>query len=75
MRQKSFNFYEETLRVPLVFSNRRLYSKARTSNALVSHVDFLPTMASLLGVPDSARSFWQGQDYSRIVLDPDAKAV
>ncbi|MBW3633403.1 MAG: sulfatase-like hydrolase/transferase [Chloroflexi bacterium] len=75
LRQKSFNFYEETLRVPLVFSNRRLFSKARTSNALVSHVDFLPTMASLLGVPDFARSFWQGQDYSRIVLDPDAKAV
>ena len=75
LRQKSFNFYEETLRVPLVFSNRRLFSKARTSNALVSHVDFLPTMASLLGVPDSARSFWQGQDYSRIVLNPDAEGV
>jgi arylsulfatase A-like enzyme len=75
MRQKSFNFYEETLRVPLVFSNRRLYGKARKSDALVSHVDFLPTIAKLFGAPDSARGAWQGQDYSRIVLDPDAKGV
>ena len=75
LRQKSFNFYEETLRVPLVFSNRRLFSKARTSDALVSHVDFLPTIATLFGAPDSARSSWQGLDYSRIVRDPDAKGV
>ena len=75
LRQKSFNFYEETLRVPLVFSNRRLYKRAKKSDALVSHVDFLPTIASLFGAPDSARAFWQGQDYSRIVLNPDAKGV
>jgi choline-sulfatase len=75
MRQKNFNAYEETLRVPLVFSNRRLYKKALTSDALVSHVDFLPTIASLFGVPDSARGAWQGQDYSRIVRKPDAKGV
>ena len=46
-----------------------------TSDALVSHVDFLPTIASLFGVPDSARGAWQGQDYSRIVRKPDAKGV
>ena len=56
-------------------SSRRLYSKARTSDALVSHVNFLPTIASLFAAPDSARGVWQGQDYSRIVLDPDANGV
>jgi len=70
MRQKNFNFYEESLRVPLVFSNRRLYPEARSSDALVSHVDFLPTMAGLFGAPAEARRPWQGVDYSRHVLHP-----
>jgi choline-sulfatase len=71
--QKNFNFYEETVRVPLVFSNPKLYPKGKTSKALVSHVDFLPTMASLFDVPASARADWQGVDYSSVVLDPNAK--
>jgi choline-sulfatase len=71
LRQKNFNFYEESLRVPLIFSNPRLYPEARESDALVSHVDFLPTLASLFGAPERARASWQGVDYSRNVLDPE----
>ena len=55
MRQKNFNVYEETLRVPLVYSNPKLFTKRGSSQALVSHVDFLPTLASLVGAPASAR--------------------
>ncbi len=40
LRQKCFNAYEETLRVPLVYSNPRLWSRPQTSRAMVSHVDF-----------------------------------
>jgi len=68
LRQKNFNFYEETIRVPLVYSNPKLFPKARTSRALVSHVDFLPTLASLVGAPAAARRDWQGVDYSDVVL-------
>jgi choline-sulfatase len=75
MRQKNFNFYEETLRVPLIFSNPKLFKKARKSDAMVSHVDFLPTIASLFNVPDSGRAQWQGQDYSRLILDPGANDI
>lgn len=71
LRQKNFNFYEEALRVPMVFSNRRLYLRPHQSDAMVSHVDFLPTLASLFGAPAGARARWQGVDYSRNVLDPD----
>src|ERR1700733_1347841 len=46
LRQKNFNFYEESTRVPLVYSNPRLFKKPQTNQALVSHVDFLPTLAS-----------------------------
>ncbi|MFN8132383.1 MAG: sulfatase-like hydrolase/transferase [Solirubrobacteraceae bacterium] len=69
LRQKNFNFYEESLRVPLIYSNPRLYPKPLRSSALVSHVDFLPTLAGLFGAPPAARSAWQGRDYSKLVLN------
>ena len=68
MRQKNFNFYEESTRVPLVYSNPRLFKRPETNHALVSHVDFLPTLASLVGAPASARDSWQGVDYSDQIL-------
>ena len=68
LRQKNFNFYEESTRIPLVYSNPRLFKKPRTSDALVSHVDFLPTLAGLLDAPAEARASWQGIDYSEEVL-------
>ncbi|HEX2707273.1 MAG TPA: sulfatase-like hydrolase/transferase [Solirubrobacterales bacterium] len=73
MRQKNFNFYEEATRVPLVYSNPTLFPRPVTSEALVSHVDFLPTLASLAAAPKSARSKWEGVDYSKLVLHPSAK--
>ncbi len=63
LRQKNFNFYEESIRVPLVYSNPRLFPRPRTPNALVSAVDFLPTLARLFDAPPSARADWQGVDY------------
>jgi len=70
MRQKNFNFYEEATRVPLVYSNPKLFPAPLASDALVSHVDFLPTLANLAGTPKSARANWQGKDYSKLVLRP-----
>lgn len=75
LRQKNFNMYEETLRVPLMYSNPKLFPKPRVSQALVSHVDLLPTLASLVDAPGAARSAWQGRDYSKIVLSAAAKPV
>ena len=68
LRQKNFNFYEEATRVPLVYSNPRLFKRAETNHALVSHVDFLPTLASLVDAPAHARAPWQGVDYSDQIL-------
>lgn len=70
MRQKNFNFYEEATRVPLVYSNPKLFPKPVSTDAMVSHVDFLPTLASLAKAPKSARADWQGKDYSKLVLRP-----
>ncbi|HWM62781.1 MAG TPA: sulfatase-like hydrolase/transferase [Solirubrobacterales bacterium] len=70
LRQKNFNFYEEAIRVPLVYSNPKLFPRPLSTDALVSHVDFLPTLASLAEAPKAARANWQGVDYSKLVLQP-----
>jgi choline-sulfatase len=72
LRQKNFNFYEEATRVPLVYSNPKLYPRPRSTDALVSHVDFLPTLAGLAAAPKGARANWQGVDYSSLVLHPSS---
>jgi len=74
-RQKCFNFYEQSINVPLIYSNPVLYPKPVTSDALVSHVDFLPTLAALFQAPPKARANWAGVDYSSIILDPSSGPV
>ncbi|HEX8742279.1 MAG TPA: sulfatase-like hydrolase/transferase [Thermoleophilaceae bacterium] len=49
LRQKMFNAYEETLRVPLVVSNPVLFPHARETPAPAALVDLVPTLATLLG--------------------------
>ncbi len=49
LRQKMFNAYEESIRVPLVVSNPVLFPEPRESDALVSLVDLVPTLLGLAG--------------------------
>lgn len=74
-RQKNFNFYEESTRVPLVYSNPKMYKQGFQSKSIVSHVDFLPTIASLFEAPSSAWAAWQGIDYSDLVLHPSSRPL
>ena len=73
LRQKNFNFYEETTRVPLVYSNPRLFPRPERNRSLVSHVHFLPTLAGLLDARARARASWQGVDYSGQILCRSAR--
>ncbi len=75
MRQKCFNFYEESIRVPLVFSNPKIYKVPHVNHSLVSHVDFLPTLAGLFDAPLDARADWEGVDYSRLITNPGGPPV
>ena len=43
LRQKVFNAYEETLRVPLVISNPLLFPEPVRTDALASLIDVVPT--------------------------------
>ena len=49
LRQKIFNAYEETIRVPLLISNPRLFPQPRQSDALVSLLDVVPTFLGIAG--------------------------
>ena len=58
--------WEESIRVPGVFRYPARVQAGRTTDALLSHVDFAPTLLSLCGVKPPADM--QGADLSRLVL-------
>ena len=68
LRQKMFNAYEETIRIPLVVSNPRLFPEPRESDALVSLVDIVPTLLGLSGEPGDADAF-DGVDLGPLLRD------
>ena len=51
LRQKMFNAYEETIRVPLIISNPLLFPQGAQSTTATSLVDLVPTLLGLAGAP------------------------
>lgn len=49
LRQKMFNAYEETIRVPLVLSNPLLFPRGAETEAPASLIDLVPTLLGLAG--------------------------
>jgi arylsulfatase A-like enzyme len=47
--QKWHNAFDETLHVPFIVHNPRVFTERRTVDMLTSHVDILPTMLALAG--------------------------
>ena len=74
LRQKSFMCYEEVLNIPLVWSNPVDFPTGQVCEQLVSHVDFLPTLCSLVGI-NTAGYDLRGVDYSRLMSNPAGPAV
>ena len=75
LRQKMFVAYEEAIHIPLIVSNPVLFPTLQTSDALVSLVDVMPTIATLAGAPDRQKWLFKGVDFSSIILDPNADDV
>jgi choline-sulfatase len=65
LRQKAFNAYEETINVPLVISNPVLFPEPAQSDAMVSLVDVLPTIASVAGTALDGQA--KGRDLAPII--------
>jgi choline-sulfatase len=66
LRQKMFNVYEETIRVPLVISSPALFDRPAETQALASLVDVFPTMATLAGA-DISDCDVRGRDLTPVV--------
>ncbi|MCC6776196.1 MAG: sulfatase-like hydrolase/transferase [Hyphomicrobiales bacterium] len=71
MREKSYSAYEEMIHIPLVVSNPLLYPEPRETQAFYSHLDLLPTLAELAGVPQLA-SYGLGKSIAPVLRDPSA---
>ena len=67
MREKGYNAYDETLHVPLVVSNPKLFPKAVQTDALASTVDLMPTLATLAGAPHRDTWDFKGRDLGPII--------
>jgi arylsulfatase A-like enzyme len=72
-REKAFNAYEETIRVPLIISNPRLFPNAIHTDALACSIDIVPTLAKFVGVYDMFKFAFQGQDLTPLFTNPQQK--
>ena len=64
--QKWHQAYDEVLRVPFVIHNPALFPTARSTDALTSHADLLPTMLGLAGVDLNALRRRLRQTHSQV---------
>ena len=75
-RQKIFNAYEETIRVPLVVSNPVCFPKAAKTDTLASLIDLVPTFLAIGGA--KAESQLDGCDLTPVLASfarPSEKAI
>ena len=75
LRQKMFVAYEEAIHIPLIVSNPILFPIPQTSDALVSLVDIMPTIATLIDLPNKEEWVFKGVDFSSIIQDPSIESV
>jgi arylsulfatase A-like enzyme len=70
LREKMYNAYEETIHVPLIISNPVLFPQPEETDALVSLIDILPTLAQIAGVYDEYKYVFRGVDLTPVLKDP-----
>jgi arylsulfatase A-like enzyme len=71
LRQKAFNVYDETLRVPFIFSNPEVVNpsgKPRYTTQPAGLIDIIPTLAGLLEL--TPPEYIRGTNLAAAVLDP-----
>lgn len=71
-RQKFYNVYRETINVPLIFSNPRIYPESQASDSFAGLVDLLPTFATIGEAPEPDQYGFKGHDLTPILNNPNA---
>ncbi|NOY59492.1 MAG: sulfatase-like hydrolase/transferase [Calditrichaeota bacterium] len=75
LRQKMFVTYDEAIHIPIIVSNPVLFPAPQSSDALVSLVDIMPTIATLASVPNREQWVFKGADFSSVILNPNSADV
>jgi len=65
--EKFLNTYEESIHIPLIFSNPVAFPETQTTNSFGSLLDLVPTVANLLGVSDEFPNKFLGNDLTPIL--------
>lgn len=65
--------YSETLQVPLIWSNPKLWPEGKSTPALVSHVDMIPTLCDIIGA-DTSKYGLVGVSYKSVLVN-ESEAV
>jgi arylsulfatase A-like enzyme len=68
MREKAYTVYEEMIHIPLIVHNRKLYPEPLETDAFWDHLNLLPTILDLAGVPD-ANSYGLGKSIVPVMTD------
>ena len=73
LRQKIANMYNETVRVPIIFSNPKLFPEPVVTDSMAGLIDVLPTMAQIAGMTDKVASQvgLQGTSLAPVFENPD----
>lgn len=71
-RQKMYNVYRETLNVPMIISNPKLFPTPEVTNSLASLIDIMPTLATIADVPNPSDWIFKGHDLTPILRNPSA---
>ncbi len=74
MQQKSVNSYQESINVPLIISNPRLFPEGTTTSSFSSLIDLVPTIAEITGAasPEELNSMGIcGKSLVPIMQDPN----
>ena len=70
--EKMYTAYDETIRVPLVFSNPLWFPKPVETDSFATLIDLLPTLVGITGTRGLKSAGFRGKDLSPILNDPHA---
>ena len=71
LRQKIDVMYEEAIRIPMIFSNPKLFPSPKVTNSLAGLIDVLPTLATIAGTPNRDLWTFKGKDLTPILNNPE----
>lgn len=69
MREKAYTAYEEMIHIPLIVHDPKLYPEPLQTDAFYDHLDLMPTILDLVGVPQP-ESYALGKSIVPVMREP-----